>query len=61
MRKGNVMQPQTQQGDITTNQKVRTNYFQPEFGATRIVAWECQVVDSTEISYDIIFSRDLLT
>ena len=31
------------------------------FGTVKIVTWECHVDDSSEVRYDVILSRDILT
>ena len=47
--------------NLTTNQKVKVNFCLPDFGMTKIVTWECHVDKSSEIRYDIIVGRYIIT
>ena len=52
---------ETQAGKFTTSKKVNIDFFLPEFSATKIVTWKCHIDDSTNVIYDTILGRDLLT
>ena len=56
-----VIQWQTQDGNITTNFKVRVDFTLPTLSATNVVTWKCHVYDSSKGSYEIILGRYLLT
>ena len=55
------MQCQTQEGNLTNNQKLKIYLTLPEISATKIVKWDCDVYYSAKSRYDIIMGRDLLT
>ena len=42
-KKDIAMQWQTQDGNFTTDQKVKINFCPPEFSATKVVTWECHL------------------
>ena len=48
-------------GNITTNINVEVEFTLPEPRAMNVVTWKCPVNDSTEVRYDIILGRDILT
>ena len=52
---------ETQAEKFTTSNKVNVDLCLPEFSATKIVSWKCQVASSTKSRYDMILGRDLLT
>ena len=52
---------ENQAGKFTTSKKVNIEFYQPEFGATKIVTWECHVAKSTNSRYDMILDIYLLT
>ena len=52
---------ETQAGKFTTSMKVNIHFCLPEFSATKNVSWKSQVDNSTNIRYNIIVGRDLLT
>ena len=60
-RKDDVMQWQTQAGNITTNLKVNVDFTLPALSANNVVTWNCHVDDSAKGRHDIILGRDLLT
>ena len=53
-----VMQWNTQDGNITTNNKVEVDFTLPTLN---VVTWKFHVDDSTKGSYYMILGRDLLT
>ena len=52
---------ETQSGKLTTSKKVNTDFWLPEFSATKIVMLKFHVDESTNGRYDMILGRDLLT
>ena len=44
-----------------TSNNVNKDFCLPEFSATKIVSWECHVYNQTNIRYDMILGRNLLT
>ena len=48
-------------GGLTTNHKVEANFCLLEFRMTKIVTWECHADESSEIRYDMVLGRDILT
>ena len=60
-RKDDVMQWQTQAGNITTNIKVNVDFTLPALSVNNVVRWNCHVDDSAKGRHDIILGRDLLT
>ena len=52
--KDDVVQWQTQAGNITTNFKVKVYFTLPALSAKNAVAWKCQVDDSDRGRYDMI-------
>ena len=59
--KDDVMQWQTQAGNITTNFKVKVDFTLHAFSATNVVTWQCHVDDSAKGGYFMILGRYLLT
>ena len=51
----------TQAGNFTTNKMATVDFCLPKFSATKTVTWKCHVDESTEIRYNIILGRDILT
>ena len=51
----------TQAGKFMTSQKVNVVFCLPEFSATKILSWKYHVHNKTDIRYDMILRRDLLT
>ena len=47
--------------NITTNLKVKRDFTSSKLSATKIMTWNCHVVDSARGRYDMIFGRDLWT
>ena len=56
-----IMQQKNQDKCFTEIQKVKVNLCLPEYIAKKIVLWEFHVNNSTEIRYDIISGRYILT
>ena len=52
---------ETQAGKFMTSQKANTYLCLTEFSTTKIVSLKCHINSSTNIRYDIILGRDLLT
>lgn len=46
---------------LTTSKKFKVNFCLPVFSLTKIIMWLCHVEDSSEIRYDIILVRYLIT
>ena len=55
------MQWQTQTVNVTTNLNVKIDFILHEFSATKIVMWDYYLDDSSEVGYNMILDRDLLT
>ena len=55
-----VIQWHTQASTITTNLKIKIYFVLPGLSATKIMAWNWYVDDSTKGRYDMILGRDLL-
>ena len=51
----------TQACKFTTSHKMNVESCLTEFSATKIVLWNCHVDNNTNIRYDVILGRDLLT
>ena len=60
-KEDSVMQWHTKAGNITTNTKVKIYLTWPEFSATKIVTWNCDMYVSDKGMYDMILSKDILT
>ena len=60
-KEDDVIQRQTQAGNITTNLKVDLNITLPVFSATEIMTWECYVDESAKGIHNTIFGRYLWT
>ena len=58
--KDDVMKCQTQARNITTNQRVKVNFYPPDFSTTKITTLEYHVYDFTESRYDMVLGRYLL-
>ena len=56
-----VMRWHTQDGNITTNQKVKVDFTLPVLIATNVVTWKCHVYESAKGIYDMILGQNLLT
>ena len=56
-----MMQWHTQDGNITTNIKVKVDFTLPALSATNVVMWKCCVDDSAKGRYNMILGRDLFT
>ena len=56
-----VMQWQTQDGNITTNFKVKVDFTLTTLIPNNVVIWKYHLDDSARGRYDIILGRDLLT
>ena len=54
-----VIQWKAQSVNIKTNRKVKIDFTLPEFSAMEIVMFNCDVDDSTKISYDMIMGREI--
>ena len=52
---------ETQSGKFTTSKKVNIEFFLTEFSATKIVTWKCHVDEYTNVRYDMILGRYILT
>ena len=52
---------ETQARKFTISKKVNVYFCLPEFCATKIFPFKCQVDNKTNIKYDMILGRDLLT
>ena len=52
---------ETQAGKFMTSKNVNVDFCLPEFSATKTVTWKCHVDESTNVRYDMILGRDLLT
>ena len=48
-----------QDGNITTNIKVKADFTLPALIATNVVTWDCHVNDSAKYRYDMILGRYL--
>ena len=59
--KDDVVQWNTQAGNITTNLKVKIDFTSPAVSATNFVAWNYHVDDSAKGRYDMILGQDILT
>ena len=59
-KKDFATQWQTQDRKQKTYQKVKAEFCQPEFSATKIMTWECHVDAPNESRYDMILGRGLL-
>ena len=46
-------------GNITTNMKVEIDLTSPEFSATKIMTWDCNVDEYAKGRYDMILGRDI--
>ena len=55
------MQWNTQDGNITTNLKVKVDFTLPALIAMNVVTWKCHVDDSAKDGYDMISGRYILT
>ena len=55
------MQWHTQEGNITTNLKVKIYLNLPKLRATKIVTWNCHVDESAKGRYDMILGIYILT
>ena len=51
----------TQEGNITTNIKVKIYFTLPELNATKIMTWNCHVYESAKGRYDMILGINILT
>ena len=56
-----VMKWHTQDGNITTNIKVKIYLTLPALRTTNVVTWKCHVDESSKVRYDMILGQDLLT
>ena len=56
-----MMQWQTQDGNITTNFKVKVDFTLTTLIPKNVVIWKYHLDDSARGRYDIILGRDLLT
>ena len=52
---------ETQAGKVCISKKVNVVFCLTEFSANKIVPWKIIVAKKTNIRYDIILGRDLLT
>ena len=52
---------ETQAGKFTTSKKMNLEFCLPELGGAKIVTWKCHISKSTNISYDMILGKYLLT
>ena len=59
--KDSVMQWHTQDGNITTNLKVKVDFTLPALSAMNVVTWNFHVYDSAKGRYDMILGRYILT
>ena len=55
------MQWRTQDGNTTTNLKVKVDSNLTPLSAKNVVKWDCYVDESSKGRYDMILGRDLLT
>ena len=55
-----MIQWHTQDGNITTNQKVKVDFTLPALIATNVVTWKCHVDYSAKGMYDMILGRYIL-
>ena len=56
-----VMKWHTQDGNITTNHRVKVDFTLPALSATNIVTWKSHVDNSANGRYDMTLGRHLLT
>ena len=56
-----VMQWHTQDGNITTNLRVKVDSTLPTLSATHVVMWNCHVDEFSKGRYDMILGQYLLT
>ena len=61
LEKDAVMQWHIQDGNVSTNLKVKVYFSLPALSATNIVTWKCHVDESTKGRYNMILGRDILT
>ena len=59
LEKDAVMQWHTQDGNITTNKKVKVDFTLTALSATDFVTWDFHVDESTKGRYDMILGRYL--
>ena len=52
---------EAQAGKFTTSNKVNIDLCLPEFIATKIVSWKCDMDNTTNSRYDMILGRYLIT
>ena len=60
-KKNTVIQCHKQAYNITIKLKAEVDFTVTELSAKHVVAWKCQVDDSSKGRYNIILWRDLLT
>ena len=60
LEKDDVLQRNTQAGNITTNIKVKVNFTLPALSTTNVVMWKCHVHDSAKGRHNIILVQYLL-
>ena len=47
--------------EVQYHNKVNVDFCLPYFSATKIVTWKCHVNESTNVRYNMILGRDLIT
>ena len=61
LKKYDVVQWNTQAGNITANIKIKVDFTLPALNAMNVVMWKFHMDDSAKGTYDLILGQDLIT